>query len=72
MGVTIDIKRPDFQEGLDMLEGILDLGLVPISADDLPSGKNEGFTIAVGMVGDKNAQTVQSFGKGDLCRLLLD
>ena len=29
MGGSIDIKWPELQEGLDMLEGVFDLGLVP-------------------------------------------
>jgi hypothetical protein len=41
MGIPIDIEWPDLQEGFDMLEGILDLGLVPVSADNLLTGKNE-------------------------------
>jgi hypothetical protein len=34
MGFLIDVKRTELQEGFDMLEGVLDLGLVPISTDD--------------------------------------
>ena len=72
MGVEIDIERPDLQERLDVLEGILDLGLVTVSANDLTAGKKEVFALTLRMVGDKETQAVQTFGKGDLLRLLPD
>ena len=72
MGFLINVKRTDLQEGLNMLEGVLDLGLIPVSADDLLAGKNEGLVMAIDMIGDKDTQTVQSFGQGDFIRLLLN
>ena len=54
-----------------MLEGVLDLGLVPIGADDLLAGNNKELFKGVDIVGDKK-RAIQLFSPGNLLRLLLD
>ena len=63
MGGSIDIKWPELQEGLDMLEGVFDLGLVPVGLDDFTSRKRKdsGLIMDVCMIGDKDTDAIKTF-----------
>ena len=75
MGGSIDIKWPELQEGLDMLEGVFDLGLVPVGLDDFTSRKRKdaGLIMDVCMIGDKDTDAIKAFNlRSYLLRLFLN
>ena len=65
-------KGSDLEKGFHVLENILDLGFIPVSADDALGPDFQTASLALAVIGDKNAQAIKQFFCGNHRILFLD